>query len=165
MGTDPRHIDGMCKVGLRGSNPDDVETLWAFDLGNGKYRLDNLPWFAYRVSVGDVIAAEPDEYGMPFMTAVLEKSGNRTIRVIGETETGSAQWTKRFSAMIGELQILGCGYEGANRKYLALNIPPDANLQQVASILEQAGVQFEYADPTYEDIYPDTAAGAGTPAE
>lgn len=31
----------------------DVETLWAFDLGEDNYRIDNLPYFAYGVSWND----------------------------------------------------------------------------------------------------------------
>jgi len=32
-----------------------VETLWAFDLGGGRYRLDSTPWFQYGVSWKDVV--------------------------------------------------------------------------------------------------------------
>jgi len=41
-----------------------VETLWADPLGKDLYRLDNTPWYAYRVSCGDVIEARPDEPGV-----------------------------------------------------------------------------------------------------
>jgi uncharacterized protein DUF4265 len=50
----------MAKVLFRVPNEDEtaeVETLWAFDLGEGRYRLDNSPYFAYGVSVGDVVLA------------------------------------------------------------------------------------------------------------
>jgi hypothetical protein len=32
-----------------------VETLWAFDLGEDRYQLDNSPFYAYSVSVGDIV--------------------------------------------------------------------------------------------------------------
>jgi hypothetical protein len=46
------------KVALQG--PDgDIETLWADPLGGDLYALDNLPWYAYGVSVEDVVEATP----------------------------------------------------------------------------------------------------------
>jgi len=44
----------LVKVELR-DEEGEVETLWAFDLGNHRYKLDNTPWYAYGVSTGDVI--------------------------------------------------------------------------------------------------------------
>jgi hypothetical protein len=31
-----------------------VETPWARHLGQNEYELDNLPWYAYGISLGDV---------------------------------------------------------------------------------------------------------------
>ena len=66
-----------------------VETLWAFDLGGGRYRLDSTPWFQYGVSWKDVVAARPDSDGLLCFTQVLEKSGYRTVRVAFEERTGA----------------------------------------------------------------------------
>jgi hypothetical protein len=38
------------KVALRGPDDGEVEHLWAEALGDGLFRLDNLPWFAYGIS-------------------------------------------------------------------------------------------------------------------
>jgi hypothetical protein len=45
-----------------GETQDDVnvETLWAFDLGDDRYRLGNSPFYAYSVSAGDVVYAPFD---------------------------------------------------------------------------------------------------------
>ena len=49
----------QAKIALEG--PDgDIETLWADVVGENLYRLDNLPWYAYRVSLQDVVEAHPD---------------------------------------------------------------------------------------------------------
>ena len=154
MTNTPTPFDGMCKIRLFGSRPEDTETLWAFELGDGRYRLDNLPWFAYRVSVGDVIGAYLGEDGILVMTEVLEKSGNRTVRVIGETDETNGHWTARFATLMQKLQELGCGYEGANPRYLAVNVPAGVDLEQVGALLDKAAVQFEYADPPHDDLYP-----------
>ena len=64
----------------------DIETLWAFNLGSDKYKLDNLPYFAYGVSWNDVILAPFDEdEQFPTFQKVVSKSGNRTIRLIFDT--------------------------------------------------------------------------------
>ncbi|HKG93881.1 MAG TPA: DUF4265 domain-containing protein, partial [Gemmatimonadaceae bacterium] len=62
------------KIALEG--PDgDVETLWADALGGGLYALDNLPWYAYGVSVEDVVEATPEPSGELWMRRVVRKSG------------------------------------------------------------------------------------------
>ncbi|MGB6486425.1 MAG: DUF4265 domain-containing protein [Steroidobacteraceae bacterium] len=65
-----------------GEERDDVniETLWAFDLGDDRYRLDNAPFYAYSVSAGDVVHAPFDVFEqLPTFVSVLKKSGNRTV--------------------------------------------------------------------------------------
>ena len=79
-------LESTAKVLFRVEEEDgseNVETLWAFDLGEDRYRLDNSPFYAYSVSPGDTVNApvDPDE-GRPTFSRVLEKSGNRTVRVI-----------------------------------------------------------------------------------
>ncbi len=70
----------LVKVELRGDDGE-VETLWAFDLGQDQYKLDNTPWYAYGVSTGDVIEAERQEPdGFPLFKRVVATSGYRTVR-------------------------------------------------------------------------------------
>ena len=60
-----------------------VETLWAHDLGNDKYRLADSPFYAYSVSWEDMVLAPFDDFeGRATFKRVLEKSGNRTVRII-----------------------------------------------------------------------------------
>ena len=54
--------ENMVKVLLQDGK--DVETLWAVPVGENLYRLDNSPFFAYRVSWEDVVHAEPDSDGV-----------------------------------------------------------------------------------------------------
>ncbi len=71
----------MVKVELR-DRSDHVETLWATPVGRDRYKLDNSPFYAYGVSWQDVIEARPEREGdLPTLVRVVEKSGNRTIRV------------------------------------------------------------------------------------
>lgn len=71
------------KIALAG--PDgEIDTLWASPTDDGLYSLDNVPWYALRVSEGDVVEALPDENGRLEMKRVVRKSGNRTVRVLLE---------------------------------------------------------------------------------
>jgi len=141
---DPAPSDLPVKVAFRDEGGE-IETLWAFHLGENRYQLDNTPWYQYGVSWRDVIEAEPegpDE--MPYFRRVLAKSGYRTVRVALE-EPASDEFLER-------IKELGCSFEGATRKYLAIDIPPDRSLENVTEFLTNAGVRWEYADPTYGEI-------------
>ena len=132
-----------------------METLWAYNLGGDRYRLDNHPFYAYFVSVGDIVHAPYDADGQfPTCRAVLEKSGNRTVRVISKPplEGGNSS-----DQLMTRLVALGCNYEGANRSYFSVNVPSTTDLATVCDILTTGGTQWEHADPTYSELYPDDA--------
>ena len=150
------------KVALQG--PDgEVETLWANPTPDGLYALDNLPWYAYGVSVGDVVAAEPDAGGLLFMTRVVRKSGNRTVRVILDVTDPAREWTYESRAVVAGIREHGCEIENMNRRLVAVNVPPEADLAGVAAFLTEAAVEWEYADPTYEDLFPRERVEADEP--
>jgi hypothetical protein len=137
-------IGPMVKVGFRDLKGE-VESLWAFDLGGNRYRLDNSSWLQYGVSYKDIVEALPEADGMLFFTRVLEKSGHRTVRV--HDGDGVHQ------SLIDSLIAAGCSFEGANRKFIAFDIPPAVSLQSVVRILEETHVTWEHADPTYEELH------------
>lgn len=131
----------------------DVETLWTIDLGDDRYRLENSPFYAYSVSWQDVVLApfSPEEQ-MATFERVLEKAGNRTIRVILDStpEEGDAS-----AELIQGLLRLGCSYEGASARYLSVNIPPGVELEKVCAYLEEREAEWEHADPRYSELYPE----------
>jgi|SRR5690606_18655667 len=130
-----------------------VETLWAYDLGSDKYRLDNLPYYAYGVSCEDVVLAPFDEdEQLPTFEKVVSKSGNRTVRIFFDVPYESGNESE---ALVNRLVEIGCDFEGANRKYIAINVPPIVDLSEVAKQLNHAEVAWEYADPKYEELFPD----------
>ena len=122
-----------------------VETLWAFDLGENLYQLDNTPWYLYGVSWKDVIEAVPESEGeLPLFRRVVEKSGYRTVRVALEEPA--------TDVFLDETKQLGCSFEGANRRYIAIDVHSGIDLQKVADFLTENFVCWEYADPTYEEV-------------
>ena len=129
----------------------DVETLWAVPVGGALYRLDNSPFFTYRVSWQDTVHAEPDADGVLCFVDVAEKSGNRTVRVITNgCDTTSKEAKPFLDGIIG----LGCSYEGFQPRLISINVPPEVDLQTVANYLIASGHNWEYADPTYDDLFP-----------
>jgi Domain of unknown function (DUF4265) len=97
------------------------------------------------VSLGDVIHApfDPDE-GFPTFREVLSKSGNRTVRVIFDPPVTSGNSS---DAVLKGLPAMGCSYEGANAKNVAVNIPPLVDLSAVRGYLIEREVAWEHSDP------------------
>lgn len=138
----------LVKVLLRGPSGE-VETPWAERVGEREFRLDNLPWFAYGVSDDDVVEAEPTENdGIFEFVRVLRPSGNSLVRVILENES-------QVDSVLGPLVEMGCNYEGANSKFISISIPPSVSLEAVASYLTNTRLRWEYANPTFEEIFPE----------
>lgn len=132
-----------------------VETLWATALGADEYMLDNSPFYAYSVSWKDIVYAPVDEAeGLPTFVRLVRKSGHRTIRVIFDPPV---QEGNESEVLLQGLLALGCTYEGANRGYLAIDLPPTASLENVRQYLIKQGAQWEHADPTYAEMFPDEA--------
>ena len=132
-----------------------VETLWATSLGNDEYKLDNSPFYAYAVSWEDVVYApyDQDEERATFQR-IITKSGNRTIRMVFDPpiEEGNSS-----DLILQRLVALGCSYEGMNRNYMSLNIPPGVELEIIRKYLIEVETNFEHADPTYSELFPGEA--------
>ena len=149
--------DNLAKVAFRVGEGDDVEveTPWARKVGVNTFVLDNLPWFAYGISAGDTFEAIPAGDGLPEFTRVLEKSGNRTVRVILKP---SVKESPESQAVLDHLVAMGCEYEGMNGSYFAVNIPPRVEFADVCAFLTEGKLQWEHADPTYAELHPDEGA-------
>lgn len=142
----------MVKVELRDPS-DRVEVLWATQVGPDRYKLDNSPLYAYGVSWQDVIEARPAREGeLPTLVRVIEKSGNRTLRLVLETP---ADQSEESATILDWLVELGCSYEGMRGGFISVNVPPDVELETVCDSLTAAELQWEYGDPSYPELYPD----------
>jgi hypothetical protein len=129
-----------------------VETLWAQRVGGrqDRFRLDNSPFFVYRVSADDVVEASSTVDGMYDLIRVVERSGNRTVRLL----FGSDRAETAFGhSVLDAVRSRGCTYEGMNDALISITVPPSVSLEDVASYLTSTGLQWEYADPTYDDLF------------
>lgn len=140
----------MVKVRLRGPEAGDVETLWAVPVDTNLYQLDNSPFFAYGVSWQDVIEAKSSEDEILEYVRCVKKSGNRTLRVIFQDYRSIDPPAEE---VLRGLRDLGCSYEGMQPRMISINVPPKVDLGTVTDFLsKQAGLQWEYADPTYDQV-------------
>lgn len=136
----------MVKIGIK-NEEGQVETLWATPVAQNLYRLENSPFRAYGISWLDIVRAEPDEDGFRFFVKVEKKSGHRTVRVIVEADS-----SMDVPTLISQLEILGCTCEGAFSQLIAIDIPAQVELRQVTEYLVSVKLQWEYVDPTYDEV-------------
>lgn len=115
--------------------PDDQspESLWAQDLGNGRYKLRNSPWFMYGVNFEDVVHAHPAADGMLEFVGIAEPSGFSTFRIMLRENTDAATFGRYWTP----LQALGCTWEQARKRLYAVDAPPGADLERVADLLDR----------------------------
>ena len=143
------------KIGIR-DETGQVETLWAIPVGDNLFRLDNVPFFAYRISDGDIVEAAPDTDGMLMFTRVVRKSGNRTIRALLPLPLEE----EPSSSLMETLKRVGCSFERASGRLVCISVPANVLLHSVADALITSGVEWEYADPAHEDLYPSEGTAA-----
>jgi hypothetical protein len=109
-----------------------TETLWAERVDPRRFRLRNVPFFVFGVSVEDVVFARAAE-GIFEFEGISIRSGHSTYRIITK-ETGSAE---SFGQKWQVLEQLGCTYEQGPGCLKAVDVPPRANIYKVYELLEQ----------------------------
>ncbi|WP_436528752.1 DUF4265 domain-containing protein [Actinoplanes sp. HUAS TT8] len=116
--------------------PVESEGLWASPAGEGRYRIENTPWFAWDTANGDVVEAVEYE-GDRWVMRKMAWSGHLTVRVTDDDP----------AAVLDAFADLGVRGESAAPAYpiAALDIPPDADLRAVADRLRAGGWDHEEA--------------------
>ncbi len=123
-----------------------TESLNATRVGEGKYRLENTPFFARGVSYKDIVSVSENE-GRLVLDKVLISSGHSTYRILLKSDPkGSRRWMDYWKP----IEKLGCTYE-ENRELaltmLAIDIPGNVCVHEAYKLLEEgetAGVwEFE----------------------
>ena len=133
----------------------DVETLWATRMRQDQYKLENSPFYVYGVSWQDIVYAPfSEEEGFPVYSNIVTKSGNRTVRVIFDPPVSPGN---ESDGILQGLVKIGCDYEGANKTYIVINIPPAVTLESVRNYLIGVSANWEHADPTYDSLFPENA--------
>jgi hypothetical protein len=145
--------EGFVKVRMSDSDGF-TETAWAQRRSPGEdvFRLDNAPFYAYRVSADDFVEGSLSSEGMYDFVRVVERSGNRTVRLMFGDEKADTPFGEE---VLSAILALGCSFEGKFNKLMSITVPPSVSLDAVATYLTSTGLQWEYADPKYEDLFDD----------
>jgi hypothetical protein len=95
-----------------GYPPADVEGLWAEPLGDGLFRIDNVPFFAKGIGCEDVVAAAADSQGELRYGSLVRPSTHSTLRVIVFREgPDSRPLADRVADLRRRLVGVGCSTE------------------------------------------------------
>ncbi|MFY0529330.1 DUF4265 domain-containing protein [Archangium gephyra] len=124
-----------------GYPPASVESLWALPKGEGLFQVDNIPFFATGVALGDVVSATPEEGAFCFQ-AVVHPSGHSTLRLaISEAAD--------VPAVRALFEHKGCSVEQSHLpRLIAVDVPPSVPLESLRLVLD-AGREQERWD--YEE--------------
>jgi hypothetical protein len=108
------------------------ESLWAKDLGNDLYEIQNVPFCAYGLNCGDVVRATADARDLkPEVREVVRRSGNQTLRVSFNVRKDQQ------GAYLEAIETTGAWVERANPTFICINVPPKANYTEVLEYLER----------------------------
>jgi hypothetical protein len=117
-----------------------TERLWADDIGDGRYRVRNSPFFAFGISTEDIIFAIKKD-GQLYFEGVSIRGGHSTYRLRLKHHKRDNLFERHWLA----LQDMGCTYEEG--VVLVVDVPPQADIDAVYKALESgeaAGVwEFE----------------------
>jgi hypothetical protein len=119
------------------------ESMWARELGASRYRIENVPFYAYDLNFYDVVEARalaPDE--KPSVLRVVERSGHNTLRVIFDDALPEA----RMLELLKALEPLAVSFERSGEHYFALDLEPEASVDAVRDQLDiwEAEGMLEY---------------------
>jgi hypothetical protein len=111
----------------------EAENLWAANLGDGRYRIENVPFYAYGISYHDEVSAAMSDDRLTFLD-VKARSGHSTYRVLVKNPDGfeSENFTRAWEA----LGTLGCSFEVARRRWIAIDVPEGTDVFAVYRLLE-----------------------------
>jgi hypothetical protein len=141
MNNDPRaHEQGNERIKIRFAlSPEDsdegveAESLWAEDLGRGRFVVDSIPFYVYGISNRDTVAASVIDDRLCF-DKVVDRGGHSTYRVLVKDEAGFT--SSELKSLWEQLKGLNCLCEVARRRWVAIDVPPNADADAVYRILD-----------------------------
>jgi hypothetical protein len=113
-----------------------TERMHATPLGEGRYIIDNSPFYVFNISCGDVIQASTDKDGEKSFLRVESRGGHSTYRIRLPIGLDHKFFLENWAAL-GEL---GCTYEGSSvnsGRLYSVDIGPDVNVFDVYKILDE----------------------------
>jgi hypothetical protein len=114
--------------------PADYESVWALPVGEGLFQIDNIPFFATEIAIGDVVSAIHDGGELRFQK-VVQPSGHSTLRLI-IYDKSEVPTVRRL------LEERGCTSEGSHIPGLiSVDVPPSVSLAELRAMLDEGEAQ------------------------
>jgi hypothetical protein len=129
-----------------------VESMWAEHVDGLQFRLENIPISVYGVSLGDVVEVELAG-GLFWVHSIASRSGHSTCRLL--LEPGSEEESRDFVERWRQLEALGCAYESRDLRHIAVDVPPQTQLESVLVVLaageREGSWRFELAHRGHDE--------------
>jgi hypothetical protein len=115
------------------ANPDgteESESMWVERLAQDVYKVLNVPFRAFGVSLYDEVIGDSSDGVLQF-AGIHARSGRSVYRIIRTTPTD------KFNQWWAKLAALGCSFEEGESRY-AIDVPAEVDIYAVYAILEEA---------------------------
>jgi hypothetical protein len=128
-------MDAPVKVFFRVEQQEDgyppvaEESLWSVPKAAGVFQVDNVPFYARDISMGDEIAAELKD-GVLRFSNMLRPSKNTTVRIFAREKSSEPMIVPRMRSFGGVTEKM----EGSN--LVAVSFPPSADLAGALAFLD-----------------------------
>lgn len=112
-----------------------VERMYAKPVGEGRYILDNSPFYVFDISYCDEFSADHVEEELVF-SRVISRSGHSTYRIKLPEGEDHSYFLKYWVDLAAE----GCTYEGSSvssRLLYTIDLPPGVDVMNVYKIMDQ----------------------------
>src|SRR5438034_801568 len=110
------------------------ERLWAEELNPGEYLIRNSPFYMYGISAGDIVYARNVD-GILTFVGIASRGGHSTYRIL--LKPSQSIEAPEFLNVWKPLEGIGCTYELAKSRWLAVDVPPETDIFAAYRLLEK----------------------------
>lgn len=131
------------------------ESLWAKQVKGDLYSIENIPFAAYGINHGDVVKViQLRRDDKPEVINIVERSGNRTIRIYFD----KAEQSDIKKSLLSWLVQTGASYENGNGSQYAISIPQTVcmkAIQRRLDVLTGCGLEYETCEERVDGSFGD----------
>ena len=143
LNTSMKEDNSLTKIVVRtirdesGYPPVEYEDIWARQIAEGQYEVDNVPFFARGLRIGDVVSVTRSDDFQLLISNVLRASDHSTLRVIVFRDSPDKRLLEeRVLDLRLSLASKGCSTELSYIPGLiAVDVPPQVSLDTITTML------------------------------
>src|SRR5438874_1464800 len=108
------------------------ETMWGELVGPSAVRIINIPMLVFGVAYHDVFGTKVQD-GVLVSTGPIVRGGHSTYRLMLSQEAIGIPFAERWT----KLEAIGCGYEKGTERYIAVDVPPETDIDEAYRLFEE----------------------------